>query len=72
MTNFLYSQKTTFWQFEQHQILTPTCKKLTKIIDPMKDRQIGTRIFKIDQEMTEKIELKVGNPQKDKAENWPI
>ena len=26
--------------------------------------RIGTRIFKIDQEMTEKIELKVGNPPK--------
>ena len=26
--------------------------------------KIGTRILKIDQEMTEKIELKVGNPQK--------
>ena len=26
--------------------------------------KIGTRIFKIDQEMTEKIEHKVGNPQK--------
>ena len=26
--------------------------------------KIGTRIFKIDQEMTEKIELKVGNPPK--------
>merc|ERR1712152_119421 len=26
--------------------------------------KIGTRIFKIDQEMTEKIELKVGTPQK--------
>ena len=26
--------------------------------------KIGTRIFEIDPEMTEKIELKVGNPQK--------
>ena len=26
--------------------------------------KIGTRIFKIDQEMTEKIELKVATPQK--------
>ena len=26
--------------------------------------KIGTRIFKIDQEMTEKIELKVGTPKK--------
>ena len=26
--------------------------------------KIGTRIFKIDQEMTEKIKLKVGTPQK--------
>ena len=34
--------------------------------------KIGTRIFKIDQEMTEKIELKVGNPPKNKAENGPI
>ena len=42
-------------------------KKIQKICT-----KIGTRIFKIDQEMTEKIELKVGNPQKDKAENWPI
>ena len=34
--------------------------------------KIGTRIFKIDQEMTEKIELQVGNPQKNEAENVPI
>ena len=34
--------------------------------------KIGTRIFKIDQEMTEKIELKVGTPQKSEAENGPI
>ena len=48
--------------------------------------KIGTRIFKIDQEMTEKIELKVGNPPKKKlinciikkrkifggGSNWPI
>ena len=34
--------------------------------------KIGTRILKIDQEMTEKIELKVGNSPKNKAENRPI
>ena len=34
--------------------------------------KIGTRIFKIDEEMTEKIELKVGNPTKIKAENGQI
>ena len=34
--------------------------------------KIGTRIFKIDEEMTEKIELKVGKPPKNKAENGPI
>ena len=34
--------------------------------------KIGTRIFKIDQEMTEKIELKVGTPQKSEVENVPI
>ena len=35
--------------------------------------KIGTRIFRIDdEEMTEKNEFKVGNPQKNKAENGPI
>ena len=35
--------------------------------------KIGTRIFRIDdEEMTEKKEFKVGNPQKNKAENGPI
>ena len=34
--------------------------------------KIGTRIFKIDQEMTKKIELKVGNPPQNIAENGPI
>ena len=34
--------------------------------------KIGTRIFKIDQEMIEKIEPKVGSPPKNKAENRPI
>ena len=42
-------------------------KKIQKICT-----KIGTRIFKIDQEMTEKIELKVGTPQKSEAENGPI
>ena len=32
--------------------------------------KIGTQIFKIDQEITKKIELKFGNPQK-KGENRP-
>jgi len=34
--------------------------------------KIGTRILKIDQEMTEKIELQVGTPQKSEVENVPI
>ena len=42
-------------------------KKIQKICT-----KIGTRIFKIDQEMTEKIELKVGNPPRNEAENGLI
>ena len=52
MTNFLYSQKTPFWQFEQHQILTPTCKNLTKIIDPMKSTKSSVHVFKYRIEFT--------------------